>query len=61
MNAACNAAVQLGDRQVLLEQSANSQLDRDEIRDIVHKVRCSHSAECDAPERGLWCSRHHYL
>ncbi len=49
MNAAYIAAVQLVDRQVLLEQFANSQLDRDEVWDIVRKVRCSHSAEFDAP------------
>ena len=49
MCAAYIAAVQLVDRQVLLEQFASSQLDRDEVWDIVHKVRCSHSAEFDKP------------
>ncbi|KAM0794190.1 hypothetical protein BDR22DRAFT_901012 [Usnea florida] len=52
MNAAYIAAVQLVDRQVLLKQFANSQLDRNEVWDIMHKVRCSHSAEFDAPNMG---------
>ena len=52
MNAAYIAAVQLVDRQVLLEQFADSQLDRDEVWDIVQKVRCSHSAEFDRPNLG---------
>ena len=52
MNAAYIAAVQLVDRQVLLEQFADSQLDRDEVWDVVQKVECSHSAEFDDPRYG---------
>ena len=52
MNAAYIAAVQLVDRQVLLEQFADSQLDRDEVWDLVQKVNCSHSAEFDGPNFG---------
>ena len=52
MNAAYIGAVQLVDRQVLLEQFAPESLDRDEIWDLVYKTTCLHSAEFDKPNHG---------
>lgn len=49
MNAAFIGAVQLVDRQVLLAQFADSQLDRDEVWDLTWKTECLHSVEFDKP------------
>lgn len=52
MNAAYIGAVQLVDRQVLLEQFAPESLDRDEVWNLVYKTTCLHSAEFDKPDHG---------
>ena len=52
MNAAYIGAVQLVDRQVLLEQFATETLNRDEVWDLVNKTTCLHSAEFDKPNHG---------
>lgn len=49
MNAAYIGAVQIIDRQVLLQQFADHSLDRDDIWEIVHKTTCLHSEEFDIP------------
>jgi len=49
MNAAFIGAIQLVDRQVLLAQFADSQLDRDEVWDLTHKTECFHSGEFEKP------------
>ena len=56
MNAGYICAVQLVDKQVLLAQFANSQLDRDEIWSLVPKIDCEHGPEFDFPSRG--CGAH---
>ena len=56
MNAGYICAVQLVDKQVLLAQFANSQLDRDEIWNIMPKIDCEHGPEFDHPSRG--CGAH---
>lgn len=56
MNAGYIAAVQLVDRQVLLAQFATSQLDRDEVWDLMPKIDCEHGPEFDHPDRG--CGAH---
>ena len=52
MNAAYIGAVQLIDRQILLEQFATEKLNRDEVWDLVYKTTCLHSAEFDKPNHG---------
>ena len=56
MNAGYIAAVQLVDKQVLLAQFANSQLDRDEVWNVIPKIDCEHGPEFDHPSRG--CGAH---
>ena len=51
MCAAYVMATQLVDRQVLLEQFSQDKLDRDEVRDLVHKTTCSHNSCFDLAER----------
>ncbi|KAK8033903.1 hypothetical protein PG991_003301 [Apiospora marii] len=49
MNAAYIGAVQLVDGQVLLEQFADKNLNRDEVWELVHKTSCYHDAHFDQP------------
>ena len=51
MCAAYVMATQLVDRQVLLEQFSQDQLDRDEVWDLVNKTTCSHDPYSDLAER----------
>lgn len=52
MCAAYIGAVQLVDRQVLLEQLAESKRNRDSVWDLVYKTECRRSSELDRP--GNW-------
>lgn len=52
MNAAYIGAVQLVDRQVLLEQFSEDSLDRDGVWDLVHKTTCFHDTRFDQPHHG---------
>ncbi|KAK9421809.1 putative MmgE/PrpD family protein [Seiridium unicorne] len=52
MNAAYIGAVQLVDRQVLLEQFADNSLNRDEVWDLVYKTTCYHDTRFDKPHFG---------
>ncbi|ETS77640.1 hypothetical protein PFICI_09702 [Pestalotiopsis fici W106-1] len=49
MNAAFIGAMQLVDRQVLLEQFADKNLNRDDVWDLVYKTSCYHDAHFDQP------------
>ena len=51
MCAAYVMATQLVDRQVLLEQFSQDQLDRDEVWDLVNKTTCSHDPYFDLAKR----------
>ena len=51
-NAGYIAAVQLVDKQVLLAQFANSQLDRDVVWSLISKIDCEHGPEFDHPSCG---------
>ncbi|EOD45266.1 putative cis-aconitic acid decarboxylase protein [Neofusicoccum parvum UCRNP2] len=51
MNAAYIGAVQLTDRQVLLEQFSAKKLDDDLVWDLIHKTECYHDSEFDKPNQ----------
>ncbi|KAL7619415.1 hypothetical protein AAE478_009954 [Parahypoxylon ruwenzoriense] len=52
MNAAYIGAVQLVDGQVLVENFANTKLDRDEVWNLVYKTKCYHDPQFDKPNHG---------
>ncbi|KAL8788549.1 MAG: hypothetical protein Q9213_001622 [Squamulea squamosa] len=56
MNTGYICAVQLVDRQVLLEQFADTKLDRDEVWNLASKIDCEHGPEFDHVVRG--CGAH---
>jgi aconitate decarboxylase len=52
LNAAYIGAVQLVDRQVLLEQFTDSTLNRDDVWELIYKTSCYHETRFDLPHYG---------